>query len=133
MECGPGTGNKSDILAKPWLAFLWWWLPAIAIVVTAQSYSSGGLRTIVWTVALVVMGTGCLINVSRCGRTHCYVTGPFFLLMAIVTLLYALGVLPLGGHGWSLIGLIILIGAVALSCLPELFFGKYRKGRVTIL
>ena len=75
------------------------------------------------------MGIACTANAARCGRVHCYVTGPFFLLMAVVSLLYGLGVLPLGGHGWSLLGLIILVGSVAFCCLPELFLGKYRRGR----
>jgi hypothetical protein len=26
---------------------------------------------------------GCLVNASRCGRLHCYITGPIFLLAAI--------------------------------------------------
>jgi hypothetical protein len=60
---------------------------------------------------------------------HCYLTGPFFLGMALVALLYGLGVVPLGGKGWNVIGLTTLLGAIALCCLPELFFGKYRKGR----
>jgi hypothetical protein len=47
--------------------------------------------------------------------------------MAAVALLYGIGVLPLGNHGWGLIGAMILIGAVALSCLPEVIFGKYRR------
>jgi hypothetical protein len=47
--------------------------------------------------------------------------------MAVVTLLFGLGVLPLGGNGWNAIGLTILVGAIALSCLPEIFFGKYRR------
>jgi hypothetical protein len=51
---------------------------------------------------------------------------PFFLAMAVVTLLYSLGVLPMGGNGWNLIGLVILAGATAFCCLPELIFGKYR-------
>jgi hypothetical protein len=73
------------------------------------------------------MGTACIINSVRCGRLHCYLTGPFFLVMSIVTLLYDLGVVPLGGNGWNLIGLATLTGAVVLCCLPELFFGKYRN------
>jgi hypothetical protein len=73
------------------------------------------------------MGTACLVNATRCGRVHCYVTGPFFLLAALVTLLYGLGVLPLGADGWKLIGMTILIGAIVLCCLPELLFGKYRR------
>jgi len=46
-----------------------------------------------------------------------------------VALSYGLGVLHLGGDGWNLLGLITLIGALALWCLPEMFLGRYRKGR----
>jgi len=73
------------------------------------------------------MGTACIANALRCKRVHCYLTGPFFLLMALVTLLFGLGIVPLGGNGWNRIGLTILVGAIALCCLPELVWGKYRK------
>jgi hypothetical membrane protein len=73
------------------------------------------------------MGVACTINAARCGRVHCYITGPFFVLMAVATLLYGVGILPLGAKGWSLLSLTILVGALALCCLPELFWGKYRK------
>jgi len=46
----------------------------------------------------------------------------------VVTLLHGLGVVPLGRNGWSLIGLAILIGAIVLCCVPEMLFGKYRRG-----
>ncbi len=49
--------------------------------------------------------------------------------MAVVTLLDGLGVLPLGENGWNAIGPTILIGVIALSCLPEMLFGKYRRDR----
>ena len=49
--------------------------------------------------------------------------------MAAVSLFYGEGVLPLGGHGWNVIGLTILIGAIVLCCLPEIIFGKYRVRR----
>lgn len=75
------------------------------------------------------MATGCIANAVRCGRVHCYFTGPFFLLMAIVTLLFGIGILPLSRNGWNWIGLTILLGAIAFYYLPELFFGKYRKSR----
>jgi len=130
MQSGTGTRNARDVLSNPWLSLLVFWLPAIAIVVTGKSDFSSGVRTVVWTAALGIMGAGCLVNAVRCGRVHCYVTGPFFLVMAVLTLLYGVGVVPLGGNGWSVIGLTILVGAVALCCLPELFFGKYRSQRV---
>jgi len=72
------------------------------------------------------MGVACIMNALRCGRVHCYLTGPFFLLMALVALSYGLGILRLGKNGWNLLGLITLIGAIALWCLPEMFLGKYR-------
>ena len=106
-----------------------YWLPAIAIVAVAPLAISNGWRAIVWTVALAIMGTACIVNALRCGRVHCYLTGPFFFLMALVALSYGLGVLHLGENGWNLLGLITLIGALAFWCLPEMFLGRYRKGR----
>ncbi len=123
----PSTARSRDILSNPVLSFVLFWLPAMAIIITGSSAFGGGWRTIVWPAALGIMGVGCLANARRCGRVHCYVTGPFFLAMAGVTLLYGLGVLNLGDKGWSLIGLTILIGAILLCCLSEMFFGRYRK------
>jgi hypothetical protein len=124
---GRTTNHSRDIFSNPWLALPLFWLPAVAIAVTSRHSFDGAWRTVVWTVALSTMGTACVINSVRCGRLHCYLTGPFFLVMSIVTLLYGLGIVPLGGNGWNLIGLATLIGAVVLCCLPELFFGKYRN------
>jgi hypothetical protein len=124
-----GTSCKSrDLLSRPRRALIVFWIPAIAIVVAGQPAFSGHLRTVVWPVALTVMGAACIANALRCGRVHCYVTGPFFLLMALAALLYGLGVVRLGRNGWNLVGLTTLIGALALCCLPEMLFGKYRKG-----
>lgn len=127
MEREAKTNKSRDILASPPLAFALFWIPAIAIVVTGNSNFRDGWRTVVWTAALSTMGTGCIANAYRCRRVHCYITGPFFILMAVVTLLYGLGVTPLGRNGWNLIGLTILLGAIFFCCLPELFIGKYVK------
>ena len=75
------------------------------------------------------MGVAFIVNALRCGRVDCYLTGPFFLVMALVALSYGLGILRLGGNGWNLLGLITLIGAIALWCPPEMFAGKYRTAR----
>lgn len=126
MESG-STCKSRDILSNPRSALTLFWLPAIAIVVAGIPAFSDNWRTIVWAVALSAMGAACVANALRCGRVHCYLTGPFFLVMALITLLYGLGVVPLGRNGWNLIGLTILVGAIVLCCLPEMFFGKYRK------
>jgi hypothetical protein len=82
---------------------------------------------VLWPVVLTFMGVACLLNARGCGRLHCYFTGPFFLVMAGVALLYGLDVLPLGPRGWNLLGLILLAGGIALTCGPELILGRYRQ------
>jgi len=122
------TACKSrDILSSRWRVFLLYWLPAIAMVAVGPLPISSSWRAVVWTVALATMGAACTVNALRCGRVHCYLTGPFFLLMALVALSSGLGILHLGRNGWNLLSLIILIGAIVLWCLPEMFLGKYRQ------
>src|SRR5262247_1142130 len=109
MESNGATCESRDILSSSWRVLLLDWLPAIAIVVDGAPAISNGWRTAVWAVALGTMGMACMVNALRCGRVHCYVTGPFFLVMALVALLYGIGILHLGGNGWNLLGLIALI------------------------
>ena len=128
MESNATNCKSRDILSSWWRVFILYWLPAIAIVVAGAPAISSGWRTVVWTVALATMGVACIVNALRCGRVHCYLTGPFFLLMALIALSYGLGILHLGGNGLNLLGLLTLIGAIALWWLPEMFLGKYRQG-----
>jgi hypothetical protein len=79
----------------------------------------------VWAGFLVWMGVGCLANAARCGRTHCYLTGPFFLAMAAVTVTHGTGMISLGSQGWIWIGAAIAVGTVALWVVSERLFGKY--------
>ena len=127
MDSNATTCKSRDILSSRWRVFLLYWLPAITIVVAGVPAISSGWRTVVWTVALATMGVACIVNALRCGRVHCYLTGPFFLLMALIALSYGLGILHLSGDGWNLLGLLTLIGATALWYLPEMFLGKYRQ------
>jgi len=129
MKSDTTTCESRDILSSQRRVFVLYWLPASAIVVAGAPAISNGWRTVVWVVALAIMGAACIVNALRCGRVHCYITGPFFLLMAVAALLYGLGILHFGGNGWNLLGLIALIGAIALWWLPEMFLGRYRKGR----
>ena len=46
---------------------------------------------IVWPTVLTSMGVACFLNARRCGRIHCYFTGPLFLVLAGIGLLYGLG------------------------------------------
>ena len=55
--------------------------------------------------------------------------GPVFILGAVTSLGYGIGLLPFGPSGWKWIGNITVIGAIVLSCLPELVLGRYRRDR----
>ena len=74
----------------------------------------------VWAVCLGVMAAGCLVNALRCGRMHCYFTGPFLILVGLASLSYGFGELPLGSSGWNWLGEVTLGGAVLLGFVPEL-------------
>lgn len=39
------------------------------------------------------------------------------------------GVLPLGPKGWPALAWILLVGSLALTCLPEWFLGRYAEGK----
>jgi hypothetical protein len=133
------TERPRDILASRWRTAVFYGLPSLVILASSVSIS-GSLVTVghavpqvdsqwrgaIWAVSMGVMAAACLVNALRCGRMHCYFTGPFFILTALASLAYGLGALPLGLTGWSIIGMITLCGAVVLTWLPEAVLGRYR-------
>jgi len=84
-------------------------------------------RAVVWTAMLVLMGAACLANARRCSRTHCRYTGPFFLAMAALVVAYAAGILPLGPHGWTILGATAVIGNALLWWGSERFLGRFTR------
>ncbi len=114
-----------DLTNSPLSSFLFWKLPAVVMVGVALLDVGSRGQALVWAPSLAIFGAGCLANALRCRRVHCYFTGPFFFLMAAVSLLHGIGVLPLGEEGWTWIELVTLIGAIALVYLPELTWGRY--------
>ena len=77
------------------------------------------VKTWVWVAALVWMGSACLWNAHRCGRRHCYWSGPFFLVMILPVLAYGYGVVPLDIDGWKWLGISIGVGAVLITAITE--------------
>jgi len=70
------------------------------------------------------MGAGCVVNARRCGRLHCYVTGPIFLVAAVYVILSVVNVVPLRPTVFAL----VVLGTAALACLAELPLGRYAGG-----
>jgi hypothetical protein len=100
MSCpGNDTSCGDRDLVRTRGALLIWCLPA-ALVLLGVFWSDA--RAALWIPSLLVMGTACLLNARRCGRLHCHITGPLFLIAALVTLLDALAVVNIAWP-WILI------------------------------
>ena len=99
---------------------LFWWLPIAALIV-GGSWSR--MRPWLWIPALLVMGVACLANAVRCGRVHCYFTGPLYLLAAIYVALAVVHLVPMNPNRF--LGAVLLL--TLLAYLAEFPLGKYRK------
>ncbi len=127
MNADDAIHEGRDILCNRPVASALFLLPILALIAAGALDIGNGWRTAVWAAAFSTMGIGCIVNALRCGRVHCYLTGPFFLALAALIVLYGLGIVRLGTYGWSTITLIALAGGVFLCCVPELLFGRYRQ------
>ncbi|MGB6688886.1 MAG: hypothetical protein WBE76_13705 [Terracidiphilus sp.] len=116
----PEQSCETSDLARGWSAVLLWGVPVIALVVGSHYHRA---RLVLWIPALLVMGVACLRNAARCGRVHCYVTGPLSLLAAVYVALSGFHLVPMQPG----IFLDIILAVAALACLAEIPFGKYRR------
>ena len=101
-------------------AILLWWLPIAALIVGANWPN---LRLLLWIPALLIMGAACSVNAARCGRVHCYVTGPLCLFAALYVILCAFHLAPMQP------GILLdsVLAIAVLAYLAEFPLGKYRK------
>lgn len=121
---GTTDARRRDLLADPGRRRLLFRAPQVAFV--AGFFLPPPWRPAAIVLSPVTMGATCLANALRCGRLHCFLTGPFYLAMAVVSLAYGLGWLPAVGWGWLGIGLGVLVGGNLLTVLPERAWGRYR-------
>lgn len=117
---GGGTPAKASDSICGGSALLLWWLPAAAVIAGASLPSA---RAWLWIPSFLVMGVACLANAARCGRVHCYFTGPVFLLAALWVALGALHFVPM--HPGALLATVLLL--TLLAFLVELPLGRYRR------
>jgi len=79
-----------------------WGIPYCAIA--AGLFVEVPARAVIWTIALAWMGTACILNARRCGRTHCQFTGPYYLGMIVPVGVLGLGIVSAGFAGWLALG-----------------------------
>ena len=121
------AGKNKDFTLDRVAATLLWRIPHIVFLIGI--FTNPMLRTILWSSALSTAGIACLINAYRCGRIHCFYTGPFYIVMAILSLSYGVGFFQFVEFGWVLIGGVVVVLGPILTRVPESIYGKYISGR----
>lgn len=116
----PAQNCETSDLAHGWSAVLLWGVPVIALVV--GSYFPR-VRLALWIPAFLVMGVACLVNARRCGRVHCFVTGPVSLLAIGYVVLAQFHTLPMNA-GYFLDSVLAIS---VLAYLIEIPLGRYRQ------
>lgn len=116
--CPPG---RTDLVSDKRVYFLLWRLPWLAIAASFLLKDSS-LKTGIWSIAFTQMGVACIANASGCGRTHCFFTGPLYLLAAVASFFKGSGRLPIP---WPVLGGLTCLGICVLRWLPERLWGTY--------
>jgi hypothetical protein len=112
-----------DWLRSPRTNLVAWWVPQATIVLGLLVPVP--VRAVIWTVALLWMGTACVLNARRCGRTHCRYTGPYYLAMIVPVLILASDIVSADFYGWLVLGVLILGGSKVIWWTTERAWGKF--------
>ncbi len=116
----PAPSCQANDLTCGRMGLFLWCLPIVAVIV-GSSWTNA--RPWLWIPAFLIMGIACLANAARCGRMHCYFTGPLLLLAAVYVVLAEFHLVPMRPG----IFLDVVILLTVLACLAELPLGRYRK------
>jgi hypothetical protein len=123
MMTNESVRSSHDWLRSPRTSLLAWWIPQAAII--ASLLAPVPLRTVTWIVALIWMGTACILNANRCGRTHCRYTGPFYLAMIAPVIVLGLELVTIGIYGWIALAALILLGSKLIWWTTERAWGPF--------
>ena len=116
--------NETDWASKPLLFGKMWGLP-ILILWMSPALENRMVIGWIWAISLVWMGAACLFNDRKCKRTHCFCTGPFFIFMAVISLLYGSDIIEINGNGWRWLGSITAMVSVLIWVISQSILGKY--------
>jgi hypothetical protein len=117
------TQTARDWLGSVHTSLLAWWMPKVAILACLLVPAS--VRALIWIVALIWMGTACILNARRCNRTHCRYTGPYYLAMIVPVVVLGMGVVSAGIYGWISLGVLIVGGSGLIWWATERTWGKF--------
>jgi hypothetical protein len=120
--------DAANQTSRDWLSnrranLLAWWLPHAAIL--AALAAPVPIRAVTWTIALIWMGTACILNAKRCGRTHCRYTGPYYFAMILPVIVFASGIISVNFYEWPTLAVVILAGSRVIWWATEQTWGKF--------
>src|SRR5258708_29698695 len=81
------------------------------------------VRAVIWIIALIGMGTACIVNARWCNRTHCRYTGPYYL--AMIAPVVVLGIVSAWIYSWMFLAVLILGGSWLIWWATERVWGKF--------
>jgi hypothetical protein len=116
--------GKTDWANKPLLFLTVWGIPTIILCVSPV-LENRMIIGLIWAASLVWMGVACLLNARKCRRTHCFYTGPFFIVMAVISLLHGSDVIAINDNGWRWLGFVIAVVSISIWVFSESILGKY--------
>src|SRR5258708_39410943 len=99
-----------DWLANTRTSALAWWIPQVAIV--GGLFGPVPIRAAIWIIALIWMGTACILNARPCNRTHFRYTGPYY--PALIAPVLVLGIVSVGVYKWIFLTVLILGGSLLI-------------------
>ena len=99
--------------------------PEVSAAIVAGLFVPVSFRSLIWIIALIWMGTACMLNARRCNRTHCRYTGPYYLAMIVPVFVLSVGVVSAGIYGWISLGVFIVGGSGLIWWATERTWGKF--------
>ncbi len=109
---------RNDLVDRK-ISWLLWRVPLVAFIV--GMFLAPLPRMLLWTPAFLVAGGACVVNAAHCGRIHCFITGPLYLLAAAATMLHGLEVVRIP---WTLIAFGVPAGTLAAYAVEQVL-GRY--------
>ena len=115
-----------DLFASGRLGPAFWVAFGVVFVIDLVLHLPTLPETILWAGVAAAYGFTCSVNAIRCGRIHCYFTGPFLFGVAGLVLAIGLGIVEVDPNpGRWLIPLIVGVFLI-LRYLPDRLWGRYR-------
>jgi len=121
----PLSPQDKDNAHTPRRFFMFWGIPLCGLAAASLLPLMPAVETGLFITSFAWIGIACLVNAMQCSRVHCWFTGPWCLLTALLLLADVLAIPGTRQLSFSLIVNVGGAGTVVLWLVPELALGRY--------